>query len=51
MPAPHRMRSPVRRGPATYVCGDHVDTSSIQGSLVSGRRAAEAVLADLGVVA
>jgi hypothetical protein len=32
-----------------YVCGDHRDTSSIQGALVSGRRAARAVLADLGV--
>ncbi|MGZ4493740.1 MAG: protoporphyrinogen/coproporphyrinogen oxidase [Nocardioides sp.] len=49
MPAPHPLRSPVRRGAATYVCGDHVDTSSIQGALVSGRRAAEALLADLGV--
>jgi hypothetical protein len=29
------------------VCGDHRDTPSIQGALVSGRRAAAAVLADL----
>ncbi|OQO95078.1 oxidoreductase [Saccharomonospora piscinae] len=36
----------VRRG--RYVCGDHRDTPSIQGALVSGRRAAQAVLADLG---
>ncbi|MFD9739858.1 NAD(P)/FAD-dependent oxidoreductase [Umezawaea sp. NPDC059074] len=50
MPAPHRFRSPVRVGHRRYVCGDHRDTSSIQGALVSGRRAAEAVLADLGVV-
>ena len=49
MPAPHRFRTPGRRGNATYVCGDHVDTSSIQGALVSGRRAAQAVLCDLGV--
>jgi glycine/D-amino acid oxidase-like deaminating enzyme len=48
MPAPHRFRSPVRVGGRRYVCGDHRDTSSIQGALVSGRRAAEAVLADLG---
>ncbi|MEV0454096.1 NAD(P)/FAD-dependent oxidoreductase [Catellatospora methionotrophica] len=48
MPAPHRMRRPVRHGPGRYVCGDHRDTSSIQGALVSGRRAADAVLADLG---
>jgi glycine/D-amino acid oxidase-like deaminating enzyme len=48
MPAPHRFRSPVRVGGRRYVCGDHRDTSSIQGALVSGRRAAEAVLVDLG---
>lgn len=38
---------PVRLGPGRYVCGDHRDTPSIQGALVSGRRAANAVLADL----
>lgn len=38
---------PVRLGPGRYVCGDHRDTPSIQGALVSGRRAASAVLADL----
>jgi hypothetical protein len=27
------------------VCGDHRDTASIQGALVSGQRAARAVLA------
>ncbi|MEU7819326.1 NAD(P)/FAD-dependent oxidoreductase [Catellatospora sp. NPDC049133] len=48
MPAPHRMRRPVRHGYGRYVCGDHRDTSSVQGALVSGRRAANAVLADLG---
>jgi predicted NAD/FAD-dependent oxidoreductase len=26
------------------VCGDHRDTPSIQGALVSGRRAAETIL-------
>ncbi len=36
---------PVRVSPGLVVCGDHRDTSSIQGALVSGRRAAEAVLA------
>ncbi len=44
MPAPHPMRRPVRVGPGVYVAGDHRDTSSIQGALVSGRRAAESVL-------
>ena len=44
MPAPHPFRRPVRVGPGVLVAGDHRDTSSIQGALVSGRRAAEAVL-------
>ena len=42
---------PVRLRPGCYVCGDHRDTPSIQGALVSGRRAARAVLADLGYAA
>lgn len=37
---------PVRLRPGLYVCGDHRETASIQGALVSGRRAAEAVLDD-----
>ena len=48
----HAFRRPVRLSAADgtlYVAGDHRDTSSIQGALVSGRRAAEAVLADLGI--
>lgn len=48
MPAPHPFRKPVRHGDV-FVCGDHRDTSSIQGALVSGERVARAVLADLGV--
>lgn len=48
MPAPHQFQRSVRRD-GCYVCGDHRDTSSIQGALVSGRRAATAVLADLGI--
>lgn len=31
-----------------YMCGDYRETASIQGALASGRRAAEAVLQDLG---
>ena len=46
MTAPHPFRRPVRNG-GLYVAGDHRDTSSIQGALVSGRRAADAVLSDL----
>ncbi|HLO99901.1 MAG TPA: NAD(P)/FAD-dependent oxidoreductase [Fimbriimonas sp.] len=36
----------VRIQPGVYVCGDHRDNASINGALVSGRRAVEAVLAD-----
>jgi phytoene dehydrogenase-like protein len=50
MPAPHPLRKPVRVG-EVYVAGDHRDTSSIQGALVSGRRAATAVLQDVGAAA
>jgi protoporphyrinogen oxidase len=31
-----------------YMCGDYRETASIQGALASGRRAAEAILHDLG---
>ncbi|PVE62734.1 NAD(P)/FAD-dependent oxidoreductase [Microbacterium testaceum] len=44
---PLRLRRPVRLGDGRYVAGDHRDTASIQGALVSGQRAAEAVLSDL----
>ena len=48
MTAAHPFRKPVRvAGAGVFVAGDHRDTSSIQGALVSGRRAAEAVLRDL----
>lgn len=49
MPVPLDLRRPVRMPDGVYVAGDHRDTSSIQGALVSGRRAAEAVLEDLGI--
>ncbi len=41
-PAPYVARLPVRVGDLV-VCGDHRDTGSIQGALVSGQRAAEAI--------
>ncbi|GAA1077249.1 NAD(P)/FAD-dependent oxidoreductase [Nocardiopsis metallicus] len=41
------LRLPVRLGDGVYVTGDHRDTPSIQGAMVSGERAAAAVLADL----
>jgi phytoene dehydrogenase-like protein len=38
---------PVRVRPGVYMCGDHRDNASINGAMLSGRRAAEAVLSDL----
>ncbi len=50
---PHPVRAPLEFGEdgteAIVVAGDHRDTSSIQGAMVSGRRAAQAVLGRLGV--
>jgi protoporphyrinogen oxidase len=37
----------VRWQRSLYVCGDHRDNASIQGAMVSGRRAAEALIEDL----
>jgi glycine/D-amino acid oxidase-like deaminating enzyme len=42
-PAPFSATRPVRHGDLV-VCGDHRDTGSIQGALVSGQRAADALL-------
>ena len=39
---------PVRLKEGLYVCGDHRETPSIEGALISGRRAAGAVLQDIG---
>lgn len=41
---PLQVRRPIRTADGLWVCGDHRDTASIQGALVSGRRAAQAVL-------
>lgn len=46
-PPPLIPRKPVDLGGGVFVCGDHRDTSSIQGALVSGNRTAEAVHASL----
>ena len=46
-PAGRPLRSAVALGDGLFVAGDHRDTPSQQGALVSGRRAAEAVLAHL----
>lgn len=44
MPPGTPLRQPVDLGDGLFVAGDHRDTASIQGALVSGRRAATAVL-------
>ncbi|MDP9118593.1 MAG: FAD-dependent oxidoreductase [Actinomycetota bacterium] len=41
------LRKPVRLSPSLFVAGDHRDTPSLQGAMVSGRRAASAVLREL----
>ncbi len=43
-PPPLRIRGSVRIGDGLWWCGDHRDTASIQGALVSGRRTAERIL-------
>ncbi len=43
------MRQPVRVRDDLFVAGDHRDTASIQGALVSGRRTAFAVSEQLGL--
>lgn len=50
-PTPDRLRRGAALGDGLFIAGDHRATPSIQGALVSGRRAARAVLAELGVAA
>lgn len=45
VPPPLQHRLPLESPAGVLVCGDHRDTSSIQGALVSGERAARQVLA------
>lgn len=47
-PPPLVARQPVELSPRLFVAGDHRDTGSLQGALVSGTRAARAVLRRLG---
>ncbi|MEM7390929.1 MAG: NAD(P)/FAD-dependent oxidoreductase [Verrucomicrobiota bacterium] len=42
------LQRPTRTDKGLYVCGDHLDHTSIQGALESGRRAAKAVIVDGG---
>ena len=48
-PPQGELRKPVRLTSTLFVAGDHRDTPSLQGALVSGRRAARAVLRELGL--
>ncbi|MFF7947445.1 NAD(P)/FAD-dependent oxidoreductase [Streptomyces griseorubiginosus] len=48
MRPPHDLRRPVRLLAGLYVCGDHRDTSTVQGALHSAHRATTAILKDLG---
>lgn len=43
-PAPLRSRGPARLADRVFVAGDHRDTASINGALVSGERAVRAIL-------
>jgi phytoene dehydrogenase-like protein len=45
LPPPMRRPSPARIGDGLYIAGDHRETPSIQGALLSGMRAAKSVLA------
>ncbi|MEH0579761.1 NAD(P)/FAD-dependent oxidoreductase [Streptomyces sp. B21-108] len=47
MRAPHDLRRTVRLLAGLYVCGDHRDTSTVQGALHSAHRAAAAIVSDL----
>ncbi len=42
---PTALRREVDLGGGVFVCGDHRDTATFDGALLSGRRAAEALLA------
>ena len=46
---PLRVRQPNLTADGVVLAGDHLDTASIQGALVSGRRAATTVLRRLGI--
>ena len=38
---------PIKLETGLYVCGDHRDTHSVHGAMVSGRRTAEVIVKDL----
>ena len=43
---PTDLMRPVQLGGRLYVCGDHRDHATLDGAIKSGRRAAEALIAD-----
>jgi hypothetical protein len=47
---PSDLQRPVRLSPWLFVAGDHREAATLDGALRSGRRAAEAVLAELGLM-
>ena len=47
-PTPAGLQHPVDVGDGLFVAGDHRDTPSVQGALVSGRRTAQEALRSLG---
>jgi phytoene dehydrogenase-like protein len=51
MSPPHDLRRAVVIDEGLYVAGDHRDSGSIQGAMVSGRRTAQAVISRLGATA
>jgi hypothetical protein len=44
---PFRPKQRQVLGDGLFVCGDHVDTPSLQGAMFSGRRCGSAVLASM----
>jgi len=47
-PTPHPLEQPVRLSSWLFVCGEYQSLSSLQWAMVSGRRAGEAVVRELG---
>ncbi|XP_043696624.1 15-cis-phytoene desaturase, chloroplastic/chromoplastic [Telopea speciosissima] len=48
---PTDLKKNPKIGSGVYVCGDHLNSATFDGALVSGRRAAEALLKDRALVA
>lgn len=46
-PALTPVAKPIKRTDGIYICGDYLDTASIQGALLTGRRVAERIIDDL----